>query len=237
MDAGAEVNTHWAPEVIDDGEQFHMYLTWIAGTPDRWEGHLRRIVHFTSPDLVGWSRQGALELSSDRVIDAAVALTADGRHRLWYKDEADDSTTWSAVSDDLFRWDVEGQSIGGAPHEGPNVFRLGEWCWLITDEWRGQAVYRSADGIRWQRQGLVLAEPGSHADDRQVARHADVVVQGDHAIAFYFTHPHWDGSEIADASSVAQRRSAIHIARLDVRDGVLVADRDISPELALTPLA
>ncbi len=41
---GEGPETHWAPEVIDDGERYRMYLTVIDGIPDRWEGHPRRIV-------------------------------------------------------------------------------------------------------------------------------------------------------------------------------------------------
>ena len=83
------------------------------------------------------------------MIDACVAHCPDGRWRLWYKDEADDSTTWVAVSDDLASWRVEGRAIGGRPHEGPNVFELGGWWWMLVDEWRGMGVHRSTDAITW----------------------------------------------------------------------------------------
>lgn len=220
-------NTHWAPEVVWDGARYSMYLTWIAGVPSTWAGHERRIAHLVSSDLQRWQHQGFIPLSSDYVIDAAVARTADGHLRLWYKDEADHSTTYAAVSRDGQDWTVEGQVIGGRPHEGPNVFQLAGWYWMIVDEWRGQRVYRSDDGVQWADQGLILDQPGADPADRQVGRHADVVVCGDHAVAFYFTHPQWDGSNDVEQQSGALRRSEVHRARLWVEDGILRCDRNV----------
>ncbi|GAB3551476.1 family 43 glycosylhydrolase [Arthrobacter tumbae] len=219
-------NTHWAPEVVWDGTRYSMYLTWIRGMPSTWAGHERRIAYLVSDDLESWEHRGFLELSSDYVIDAAVARTPDGLQRLWYKDEADGSTTWAAVSADGHSWTVEGQVIGGAPHEGPNVFELGGFFWMIVDEWRGQRVYRSADGVSWSAQGLILDVPGTHPEDRQVGRHADVVVCGEEAVAFYFTHPEWGGSNDVEGQAGALRRSEVHRARLWVETGVLRCDRD-----------
>lgn len=222
-------NTHWAPEVIRDGDSYRMYLTWIAGTPAEWAGHPRSILQFESSDLTTWTRIGEIVLSSDRVIDAAVARTGDGRYRLWYKDEADDSTTWAAVSDDLVVWSVERRVIDGIPHEGANVFELGGWFWMLTDEWCGLAVHRSVDGLWFERRGLILDAAGRHPLDRQVGRHADVVVRTDDAVVFYFTHPFWDGSEIADATGFDARISAIHVALVWVDGDELRCDRN--PEL------
>ena len=237
LQLGAGPETHWAPEVIDDGERYRMYLTVIDGVPDRWEGHARRIVEYTSDDLERWTVVQHLALSSDRVIDACVARCPDGRWRLWYKDEADASTTWAAVSDDLESWRVEGRAIGGRPHEGPNVFALGGWWWCLVDEWRGMGVHRSVDARTWTRQGgpdeVILAAPGRRSGDETFGRHGDVVVEGEQATLYYFTHPHWDGSELgADAGAnegadaAAARRSAVFAAPLRVEDGRLVCDRD-----------
>lgn len=224
--------THWAPEVIRDGERYRMYLTVIDGIPDRWEGHARRIVGYVSDDLERWRPVGGIPLSSDRVIDACVARCPDGLWRMWFKDEADDSTTWVAASADLSpgSWRVEGRAIGGRPHEGPNVFALGGWWWMLVDEWRGMGVHRSPDAIRWTRQGgpddVILGEAGRRRGDETFGRHGDVVVEGDRAILFYFTHPHWDGSELGSTDAAAARLSAVFAAPLTVVDGVLVCDRD-----------
>ncbi|HKP08854.1 MAG TPA: hypothetical protein VJU58_16515 [Microbacterium sp.] len=226
----AEVGeTHWAPEIIHDGTRWRMYLTEIDGVPTRWEGHERRIVEYLSDDLRTWTRRGPIPLASDRVIDAAVARCPDGRWRLWYKDEAADSTTAVAVSDDLESWRPDGTAIGGRPHEGPFVFALEGGWFMLTDEWRGMAVHRSRDAVSWERQGgadaVILGESGAPCDGIQIGRHGSVIVRGDEARLYFFTHPCWDGSELADADERSHRRSAVHVARLGVVDGDLVAER------------
>lgn len=227
-------DTHWAPEIIAAGGRYRMYLTVVDGVPDSWTGADAHIVEFVSDDLLNWARVGELDLGSDRVIDAAVAQCGDGNWRLWYKNEHDGSSTWSAVSPDLSSWRVEGRAVPATPpHEGPNVFPLGGWYWMITDEWRGLGVHRSRDARAWERQeangGLLLDAPGRHSDDRGIGHHADAVVlpatagRAESAVLFYFTHPRRD-----DPSRIVSRSSPIHAARLTVSDGQLIAERDIA---------
>ncbi len=225
------LNTHWAPEVVFARGEYHMYLTYFPGAPDTTQGVARTITHFTSPDLEHWTRRAVLPLQKPNVIDACVALSPDGLYRMWYKDEADGSSTWSATSSDLYRWQIEEKVIPGAPgappHEGPNVFTLGGDHWLITDEWHGLAVHRSPDMRQWTRQGLILDRPGRDSLDRSFARHADVVVSGEEGALFYFTHPEWDEAAKPVPESGRERRTTVHVARLWVEDGVLLADRDV----------
>ena len=210
--------THWAPEVVWDGAQWRMHLTEIDGVPDRWPGHVREIVEYVSDDLRDWRRIGPLALSSDRVIDAAVARTPDGRWRLWYKDEAADSVTMVASSPDLRSWRLDGVAIGGRAHEGPDVFELGGYWWMIMDEWRGMGVHRSDDGIRWSRQGgsddvvLASAPNGGHG------HHGAHVRDGEDLWFYYFGRADAE----AHAPSGEQRRSAVHRVRLVVAEGRLV---------------
>lgn len=222
LDAGgppAETDrTHWAPEVVFDGQIWRMYVTEIDGVPDRWPGHARHIVEYRSADLCGWHRIGALTLDSDRVIDAGVARTPDGRWRLWYKDEAAESVTKVAVSDDLATWESEGTAIGGQPHEGPTAFELGGFWWMIVDEWRGMGVYRSGDAISWQRQGGaddVILGAGA-VSSPGFGHHGASVRDGTDLWFYFFTHP-GVGDEPED------RRCAVLRARLEVRGGELVA--------------
>jgi hypothetical protein len=245
LDEAPGPSTHWAPEVIWDGTRYRMYLTMIDGIPRQWAGHQRFIVEFQSDDLWTWTRVQTVPLSSDRVIDACVERGDDGMWRLWYKDEVAESTTWLAESPDLAAWTVRGVAIAGRPHEGPNVFSLGGFWWLIVDEWRGQAVYRSDDCLTWRRQGgedaVILGEPGRRPDDATFGRHGDVVVDGDRAVLFYFTHPGWDGSELGSsddgadtgATDLAARVSAIQAAILTVANGTLWCDRDVPGALRL----
>ncbi len=226
--------THWAPEVVHDGERWRMYLTEIDGVPHRWPGYARSIVEYVSDDLACWERRAPLALASDRVIDAAVARTPDGRWRLWYKDEAADSVTKVAASDDLSSWRDEGTAIGGRPHEGPYAFELdGRW-WMVVDEWRGMGVYRSADAVAWERQGgpdaviLGAGEVAGHG----FGHHGAAVRDGDGNVWFYYfghparaadREPERDPGPDPAHQSIDDRRCAVYRARLQVRDGVLIA--------------
>ncbi|MGY1551293.1 family 43 glycosylhydrolase [Microbacterium sp. A588] len=206
--------THWAPEVIYDGMCWRMYLTEIDGVPDRWPGYAREIVEYVSDDLARWTRRGPIVLSSDRVIDAAVARAPHGAWRLWYKDEAADSVTMVATSPDLEDWTVEGVAIGGRPHEGPYAFELDGWWWMIVDEWRGMAVYRSTDATAWERQGdadSVILGAGK-MPGLGVGHHGAAVRDGERLWFYFFGHP--EGAQ--------ERRCAVYRVQLDVVDDRLI---------------
>ncbi|MEK3912815.1 family 43 glycosylhydrolase [Paenibacillus sp. FSL H7-0331] len=217
-------NTFWAPEIIWHEDQYHMYVSYIQGIPQQWAGHSRHIIHYTSPDLLKWTYQSRLQLSSERVIDACVHKLPDGKFRMWYKDEDHHSHTYAADSDDLYNWTVVGPVITGRGHEGPNVFILGGSYWLLVDEWRGQGVYQSENGIDWVNQGLILDQPGQREDDQAIGLHADVVVQGEHAFIFYFTHPERKPGQ--PERTYQDRRTSIQVAKLTVNDGRLICDRN-----------
>jgi hypothetical protein len=97
-------------------------------------------------------------------------------------------------------------------------------------------VFHSDDAKTWTRQGVILGEPGSDPMDRCYARHGDVVVQDGFAELYYFTHPEWDEHAKPVPETNRERRTVIHLARLTVVDGVLVANRDVEP-VALEPFA
>ncbi|MCS5713164.1 hypothetical protein NVV95_01220 [Herbiconiux sp. CPCC 205716] len=219
-------HTFWAPEVVDDGDLFHMFVTVIDGVPTAWSDKPRAIRHYTSADLHTRSFRSTLCLSSDRVIDAGIIRAEDGRYLMWYKDEADGSHTYRASSDDLRTWAVDGPTIETCPHEGPNVFRLGGYYWMLTDEWRGLRVFRSTDLVTWAQHDRILDEPGARTDDGGVGYHADVVVDGQSGYVFYFTHPGREPGMPVDDRLYEHRRSSIQVARLRVEEGRLTCDRD-----------
>lgn len=218
--------THWAPEVIHDGTAWRMYLTEIDGVPDRWPGHARTIVEYRSHDLRQWTRVGPVPLSSDRVIDAGVARTPDGRWRLWFKDEAADSVTKVAASDDLEGWREEGVAVGGRAHEGPTVFELGGWWWMIVDEWRGMAVHRSSDAISWERQGgadAVILGAGD-VPGAGFGHHGAAVREGARVWFYFFGQPAASasaGHDGAAADGADERRCAVYRVALELREGRL----------------
>ena len=136
-------NTFWAPEIIWHQNQYHMYASYIQGVPTKWEGYSREILHYTSPDLLKWEYRSTLNLSTHRIIDACVYQLPTGNFRMWYKDEDNQSFIYAADSPNLYDWTVVGPVLTEHGQEGPNVFQFKGYNWLITDEWRGQAVYRS----------------------------------------------------------------------------------------------
>jgi len=231
--------TFWAPEIIFGGGQFHMFVSYIRGIPIEGPPPPMRIHHYTSPDLIRWEHLGPLPLSSDRVIDACVVERPGGGWRMWFKDETTGSSTWAADSPDLMTWTVTGEVLstpGG--HEGPNVFRFAGSWWLLVDGWDGQLVYRSSDLDTWEPDGKLLegpiGRPHARVDDVGPGLHADVVVSGERAWIFYFTHPDRTGS---DHPTIRSRRSSVQVAELAVVDGHLVCDRDRLVVAELTPPA
>ena len=105
---------------------------------------------------------------------------------------------------------------------------------MITDVWRGLAVYRSEDALHWTRQagGNLLQQPGQGPEDGVIGNHADVVVSGDRAFLFYFTHPGRRGVD-AKKDGFEQRRSSIQVVELKHADGKLSCDRDAATQIKL----
>ncbi len=230
-------NTFWAPEVIWHAGRYHMYVSYVRGVPQDWSGP-RAIAHLTSGDLWDWQFQSVLSLSSDRVIDAALHQMPGGHWRMWYKDEVNGSQTWAADSTDLYHWTVHGPVITDCPHEGPNVFFWRGSYWMITDPWAGLGVYRSADAENWRRCGTILGAPGRRRDDGAIGGHADVLVNGERAFIFYFTHPDWDREEAYGMDEIhpfRAKRTALQVAELELKNDILICDRDRAFDFALRP--
>lgn len=230
-------NTFWAPDVLWHEGTYHMYVSYVRGVPHDWSGP-RAIVHMTSQNLWDWQYASCLELSSNRVIDATVARLPDGRWRLWHKDEVHQSHTYAADSDDLYTWTVHGPVITDRPHEGSNVFYWQGSYWMITDVWQGLGVYRSDDAAHWEQQPDILDRPGQRAGDTQIGRHAHIEVQGERAFIFYFTHPDWDRTPRYSMDEIHpehSRRTVVQVAELELRDNVLVCDRDKPFDFTLQP--
>jgi hypothetical protein len=221
-------NTYWAPEVLWHDGIYHMYVSYVPGVPHDWKWP-RYILHYTSTDLWNWKFESKLELSSGKVIDACVHRMPDGMWRMWYKDEANRSNTFAAESRDLYSWKVLGPVITGPGHEGPNVFFWKGFYWMIVDQWRGQGVFRSSDCETWTSQEKILDKPGTRLDDGNIGHHADVLVSGERAFIFYFTHPDRKESDkhgFGDTHPYSAKRTSIQAGELELRDDVLVCDRD-----------
>lgn len=230
-----EEPTHWAPEVVrgPDGT-FHMYLTFVPGVFEDWNKP-RNILHLTSADLENWTYQSTLPLVNDKVIDACVLQLKDGTWRMWYNNERDGKSIYYADSPDLYNWTDKEKSVGDKSGEGPKVVYWQDSYWMITDIWAGLGVYRSDDALNWTRQeGDFLKKPGTGEDDGVMASHPDIVVQGDQAFLFYFTHPgRFEGNHYSEGYE--KRRSSIQVVKLKLKGGKLTAERDEPTYLKLDP--
>ncbi len=229
--------THWAPDVVraDDGS-YRMFLTVVPGVFTDWK-HPRHIVQLTSTDLRTWRNAREIPLASDRVIDAAVTRLPGGGWRMWYNNERDGKSIYYADSPDLENWTGRGKVVADQAGEGPKVFQWrGAW-WMITDVWRGLAVYRSQDAVNWTRQpDNLLQQPGKGADDGVIGGHADVVVVGDRAWLFYFTHPgrgNVQGGAGTGTDGPEQRRSSLQVTELIQSGDRLRVERDAPTRIAL----
>ena len=216
--------TFWAPDVIEHKGLYHMYLTYVPGIFSNWN-HPRNIVHLTSADLMNWKYESTLKLANDRVIDASAFRLPDGSWRLWYNNEKDGKSIYYADSKDLFHWEDKGKAID-ARGEGPKVFRWKNSYWMIVDVWKGMDIYQSDDLLTWKHNTRILGEPGKGKDDGAIGGHCDVIVNGDKAWVFYFTHPGRTKINPAPDQSVAARRSVIQVAELQLKDGTITCNRD-----------
>jgi len=226
--------TEWAPDVTraPDGT-WQMFLTVVPGIFEDWK-HPRFIVQLTSTNLLNWSNPTKLALASDRVIDPSIEQMPDKMWRLYYNDERTGKSIHFAESPDLKTWTDKGLAFK-ARGEGPKGFRWHNQFWVVIDEWKGLGVFRSADGLVWSKQpDNLVAQPGTGADDAVMGGHPDVVVSGDRAFLFYFTHPGRRGAD-AKKDGYEQRRSSIQVVELHEQDGWLTGDRDEPTHILLLP--
>jgi hypothetical protein len=236
--SGEPPTTFWAPEIVtaDDGTH-HLFLTIVPGVFEDWQ-HPRTITHLTSRDLRHWTYVSSLKLSADRVIDPVVHRLPNGTWRMWYNNERDHKSIYYADSRDLNTWTDRGKVTSiNARGEGPFVFEWKGRTWMLVDTWKGLGVYTSEDYSTWTQQpGLLLDRPGKGVDDGVNGGHPGIVVSGDRAYCFYFTHPGRAGTITPeDKDSLELRRSSIQVVELKVVDGKLTCDRDEPTRIALQP--
>ena len=217
--------THWAPDIIEAKDGWHMYLTYVPGTFTDWN-HPRVIVHLQSTDLVNWSYLSTLQLINQKVIDASVYKVNDSLYRLWYNNEKDGKSIWYAESKELYHWTDKGKAIA-ARGEGPKAFLWQGKYFMIVDAWKGMEVYSSTDLLNWTKQkNRILESPGKGTDDQAIGGHCDVIVNNGRAFVYYFTHPGRRKDNPAARGSFDDKRSVIQVAELEYKDGQIICDRD-----------
>ncbi len=226
--------TFWAPEVIDTGGTYHMFLTVVEGTFGDWN-HPRHILHLTSKDLLHWKPLAYVNLPSEKTIDACVFKLKDGTWRFWYKNEAAGSRIWYSDSKDLVHWEPKGIAIKNINGEGPIVFEWRGSYWMLEDTAPGLSVFRSSDLENWTRQpDKLLLTPGTQPTDRMEGKHPDVVVDGaGRAWLFYFTQQ--GGPDAEGHDRMWARRSVLHVSELHEAGGVLTVDRNAPAYIHMLP--
>lgn len=223
-------NTFWAPEVVLHKDVYHMFVSYIQGVATRWSGRAR-MAHYTSKNLWDWKYEGFVKLNNEDVIDATLIQTPNGNWRMWYKWN---SKSMFADSDDLYTWKSNPKpAIEDQAHEGANAFEFKGSYWMVTDQWAGMGVYKSSDLLNWKKQpNPILAQKSIRPDDGPSGAHGDVVVAGDKAYIFYFTHPGREAHTKDFHNEIGNipyelRRSSIQVAEFDIVNGELVVkDRD-----------
>ncbi len=217
--------TYWAPDVIEHNGIFHMYLTIVPGVFEDWN-HPRYIIHLTSKNLLDWDFQSELKLASDRCIDASVFRLPNGHWRMYYNNERDKKSIYYADSPDLYHWVDINQQVVKDRGEGPKVFHWKGKNWMICDTWNGLSVYSSDDFVNWKRQEKnILQIPGIGQDDQVIGGHPDVIINGNKAYIFYFTHP-GRIPENKGKDTYDTRRSSIQLAELEYKNGEIMCHRD-----------
>jgi hypothetical protein len=228
-------HTYWAPAVVEDKANFHMFLTYVPGIFTNWN-YPRYIIHLTSSDLIHWQYVATLPLAHPKVIDPGLLHLPDGTWRLWYKDEATGSSCNEADSSDLYHWTDHGRVPGLSDRggEAPLAFHWKGHYWLMRDIGPGLALYRSDNAVDWARVGSLLQIPGTGPDDTGVGHHPDVILSGDRAWLFYFVHPR---TSAAPGGPPDFRRSSIQVVELkyDSANNILTADRNAPTMIQLQP--
>lgn len=226
--------TYWAPDVLEYNGIYHMYLTIVPGVFEDWY-HPRHIIHLTSKNLIDWEFQSKLKLASERCIDADVFRLPNGTWRMYYNNENDGKSIYYADSEDLYHWLDSGKKVIKDRGEGPNMFYWKGKNWMVNDAWKGLGVYSSQDFINWKRQEKnILQIPGTGKDDMVKGGHPDVIVQGDKAYVFYFTHPGRTPKN-AGIDSYETRRSTIQVAELEYDNGDIICNRNKPVYINLKP--
>ena len=228
--------TWWAPTVFwengngisgggQPGDHLHLFITYVHGIFTSWTGD-RTIEHFVSTDGINWMHVSTLPLASRRAIDPTVYKINDTWY-LFYKNEADGSSTYYASSKDLLSWQDMGNANIGSSHEAPFVWYWKNAYWNIHDNHgRGLDAWRSEDGLYdWSLNSVILSatDIGKRTLDQGVGHHPWIILQSfdskpakagnEQLILFYFTQE--------------RQKSYMQMAEITLgNDGKLVCDRN-----------
>ncbi|MBK1875485.1 family 43 glycosylhydrolase [Pelagicoccus mobilis] len=233
--------TLWAPGVIRNGDNYHMFVTYKDNATPPWGGD-GVIRHYIAPAdnlLSGWTLAGIPNFQQPDPIDATI-IRHKKQFRAYYR--VGKNGIQHSTSPDLKKWTNHGKCDGAvnAPpdergfgyQEAPYVFHWKDKYWMITDPHKGLAVFHSPDGLTWTQQDSIMKAPGSAPSDATRARHPSVAIVNDRAFIFYHTEPNRPyPSPKAEDRTPHQKISYLQMAELTIKDGQLTCDRDASVSL------
>ena len=213
-----------------------MFVSYIRGVPDQWAGHARHIHHYVSKDLVNWDHRGPLALSSDRVIDAAVHPHPGGGYRMWYKDEADGSSTGRSTA---LTWKCGTALSESCGHRAVMRARTSFGSAVLTglSSTRGTASWPTAQTtcpIGARRAGSLTPPVPARAVVKMTSARACIATWLSTAIAPSLFTSRSRGGPTRPGRPYPARRSSVLAAELGAEDGELVCDRGRDITLALS---
>lgn len=244
------IATFWAPAIISNKGQLHMFVTWKSDTTTAlgpWGGP-SRIVHYSTSEndpVNGWEKVAEMHPTDINALDATTFILQDTCH-VWFKGKkkSEKNKLHHLISTDFKNWkdagitesDVFNESASGSNfEEAPYMFKWARAYWLITDPHKGLFVYKSNDAINWKFQGTILNEGGNRNSDNSMTRHCSVAVINNRAFIFYHVEP-WRKYNMEKTGGAKQmpifkqptknRRSVLQIAELKISNGKIVCNRD-----------
>ena len=219
---------------------FHMFLTVVPGVFEDWN-HPRSIVHLTSKDLRTLARRASRCSSPPSAPSTRRSIRLpDGGWRMYYNNELDGQIDLVCRQSRPRELDRSRQA-----HRRPGrrrARRLSLARQVVADHRRLEGSCRVL--IRLTAQTLDAAARTTCSRRRAAApmtrsqgQHADVVVSGDRAWLFYFTHP-GPQAERKQSDTYETRRSSIQVVELQERDGrISVRSRRAGARCAAGPVS
>ncbi len=244
----------WAPGIVRDGEEYHMFLTFKKGNGrgERWGISESMLLHLKAPkeDLLnGWQTYKVMHLPFSS-IDATLLYDGELWH-LYHRGLVEGKqgvNTFELTTSDLNlsaeKWHSKGALKGDINNmkkngyhyqEAPFVFKWKETYWMMTDYTSGGIpLYSSKDLAKWTFVDELLREDSNSPFDKGLSRHPGVVVLEDRAFVFYFCQPNL---EIVQGKESGDQTCYINVRELEYKDGKISVDRnkEVIPPKDLKP--
>ncbi|HLP37695.1 family 43 glycosylhydrolase [Lacibacter sp.] len=236
--------TFWAPAIIADKNELHMFVTWKPDTTTAkgpWGGPAK-IVHYKTAlnnPVNGWIKVADMHDSTYNSLDATVYKKNDTVH-VWFKGKKageKKNELFHVVSTDMKNWkasgfsksDVFNEAATGQPfEEAPYIFQWKNKYYMLTDPHKGLMVYESSDSENWKYQGIILKDSGTRKLDNSRARHCSVIVKDNRAFIFYHVEPwrDYDSGIGIPKQPISNRRAVLQMAELKIKAGKISCNRN-----------